>query len=167
MIRKGKKYIVESREEFIDRTKFSKMDALEANGVNIIEIAQESLPDTEPIPDDINDVPKSVIHECFAELDEVIQPTLQADTGEWVHLYDGIIHTIINLHPEEKPIWAEGKVTPEGISASLYQENGDQPALLDEYWVTWSELIDGDESWASFQDVDIDTERFELQGTGQ
>ena len=40
----------------------------------------------------------------------------------------------------ESDINAELKVTTEGISLSLYEDDGDIPVLIDEFWATKSEV---------------------------
>ncbi|RLM94393.1 hypothetical protein [Haloarcula sp. Atlit-7R] len=167
MIRTGEKYIVESPEQFVELTKFSKIDVLKASDTDFLKKTQGDLLKEESELESVSDLPESLVNEYFNSVEDPIQATLEADSGEWVHLYDGAIHTIINLEPLETPVWAEGEITPEGFSASLYREAGLSPSLLDEYWITWSEIIDGEHSWASFQDTDIDVEKFTLKGRGQ
>jgi len=150
MIRTGTQHVIESREEFVNLTKFSKEEVLKANNIEI--------------RGSISDLPESRVDELYNGLDTPIQSTLEADSSEWIHLYDGEVHTIVELEPQISQVWAEGEITPEGISGLLYREDSGQPTLLDEYWMTWADLIDGQESWASFQDVEIGTETFSLRG---
>jgi hypothetical protein len=162
MIRSGEVHVVETAEQFVERTGFEKLDALQANDIAVLAEAKKYSPDGEE-PESLEDVHQDIIDELFAELSSPIVPTLQEDHREWVHLRDGPVHTIVELHPEDTEVWAEGEISTEGVSVSLYQDQR-SPMLVDEFSAPWMEIISDEdpESWASFQDADVKRTQFDL-----
>lgn len=164
MIRKGEDYTVETAEQFIRRTNFTKLDALVANQIAIVAEANDIAGENGGF-ETVEEIPKEIINQLFAELDSVIVPTLEDDDREWFHLRDGPVHRIVELFPEQESTWAEGKISSEGISMSLYQ-NGNNPILADELSIPWAEVVSDNDphSWSSFQDVEINGSKFTLEG---
>lgn len=164
MIRSGEEYVVETAEQFIERTDFTKLDALLANDIAVVSAANTFGGDVGKF-DTVEAIPQDIIDELFAELDSPIIPTLEADHREWVHLREGPVHRIVELYPKNKGCWVEGKVSPEGISASLYRPGGEKPILVDEFSQPWCEMIldENPTSWSAFQDVRVDRSSFILK----
>jgi hypothetical protein len=156
MIREGQRYTVETAEQFISRTDFTKRDAIRASGVAILEEAQE-LSQSGAELDSIDDVKQDIIDQVFAELPSPIVSTLQADHREWVHLRDGPVHQIVELYPNSNERWAEAEITGEGVSVSLYDQKSQTANVVDEFSKPWGEVISGEDqaSWQLFQDVQI------------
>jgi len=164
MIRNGEEYVVETPEQFIDRTEFSKLDALLGNDIAVVAEANKYAGAGEEF-NSVEELPQSIIDEMFAELPSPIVPTLQADHREWIHLREGPVHRIVKLHPESGNIWAGGTITSEGVGVSLYQSGEKEPNLVDEISKPWAEVISDEDphSWGDFQDIQIEDSDFTLK----
>ena len=164
MIRSGEVYVVEPADQFIERTDFTKLDALLANDIAVVSEANKSSNKDEEF-DSVKKVPQEFIDVLFSELASPIVPTLEADHREWVHLREGPVHRLVELYPEEKGAWAEGTVSTEGISVSLYRPGRKEPVMVDEFSQPWSEMISSEDAkgWAAFQDMRVGNSDFVLK----
>lgn len=162
MIRTGERYTVETDEQFINRTNFSKLDALKASNIAILDEANDMAEPDEQF-EAIKNIPQDIIDHLFAELPDAIVATLQADDREWIHLRDGPVHQIVKLCPERQN-WGEGKITEEGVSVSLYRSGANGPLVADEASIPWADIISAtdDNAWTQFQKVAIESQRFVL-----
>lgn len=93
----GEKYIVETLEQFINRTAFTYVDVLAASDEDWVAYHNERA-ETEVTA--LADVPASLHAEYASMVERPIVPTLAADSRPWVHLYDGIVHTIVQVHQQ-------------------------------------------------------------------
>lgn len=113
-IRKGEHYVVETLDQFTNRTTFDVWDVLRALASGEHPSAEEYEPlsalneyrrmDGHDEAASIDDLDKWEISEYLADravpTNQAIQATLKVDDREWVHLYNGTTHDIVELYPE-------------------------------------------------------------------
>lgn len=106
----GDHFVIETVEQFTDRTKFDTYDIARAIEVDekiesIVDTYDElyETGDTVPVADSVDDIPKDIIqeilhHELGVGSFKMILDTLEADDSEWIHLYNGTTHDIVRVH---------------------------------------------------------------------
>jgi hypothetical protein len=107
-IRHGNVTHVQSKRQFLERTDFSELDLIrgEFDEDRLIEEYNELHAGEDyfdgPI-DSLEEMHEDDIDEYLSNvsLNRPIQTLLEEDNREWVHLYDGTVHTIVELYPED------------------------------------------------------------------
>lgn len=109
-IRQGEHYVVETLDQFVERTEFDWHDighAVEhsdmAYGGDLIDefnrLSDATVYSVEAMDEwEIQEM----IGACNIATHRAIIDTLRADDGEWVHLFDGVVNDIVKLHPGER-----------------------------------------------------------------
>lgn len=113
MIRTGEHYTVETIGQFLDRTGFGYHDVAEAlveshyDVESPVDIANDVYDpdDVDFVPaESVGELPEDEISEWLGAYNvatyKAIIATLERDDREWVHLFDGHVHDIVELFPE-------------------------------------------------------------------
>ncbi|SEO99362.1 hypothetical protein SAMN05216388_102619 [Halorientalis persicus] len=111
-IRTGNHYTIETFAKFMRRLDFDVQDRFEhapnLDHEDALKSINQGRKDRgKPPLDSLSDASNRELKEYLDanglphDVNQTIQQILEADDREWVHLYDGMVHDIIELHPED------------------------------------------------------------------